>query len=188
MKRHMGRYKRINKDLMRLMLDDSVYDIKNENFILDIREYAVIKALLNGYDIIIDDNNFNDKHWYQMCDIAKRVGDVRVVEKYFEVSLKEALIRNTERENKVSDHVIEDAYKRFIKHKKIDIRDEYFPHIKKEFSEDINKKDCIIVDIDVCLVLRDPYNWMASYLKHGEWIMSMGEEFIQINLLPCGRV
>lgn len=149
MNKNPGRYKRINKDLMRKMIDADVFSVSNENFILSIRDRIVEKALIKGFNVLEDNTNFGDKTFNQMCDVAKRIGDVQVVEKYFEVSLKEAKERNSKRPNPVPDSVIDQMYEKHIKNKHIDIRTEYFPPKKFEVKVfDLNKKNAIICDID----------------------------------------
>lgn len=165
MRRNPGKYKRINKDLMRAMIDGDHYTPKNERFILDIRDRIVEKALLGRYDVIIDDTNFSDKHWVRMCEIARYIGDIRVREKYFPITLKEALERNSKRTESahVPEDIIINVYDKHFKHKNISVRDEYFEKKKLDFSylKDEKKQKAIIVDIDGTLALmvnRGPYD------------------------------
>ena len=94
MVKYPGKYKRSNRDLLRDLVDNNKYTPENEKFIVDLRDTIVERSLMRGFDVIIDDTNFNDSNWFSMCEIAKRVGNVRVMEKYFSVTLKEALKRN----------------------------------------------------------------------------------------------
>ena len=108
MKKHPGKYKRFNKDLFREMLDGGVFTTGNEKFIEAIRNKAIETALVRGYDVIVDDTNFSDKHWFAMCDIARKLGDVRVFEKYFDIPVAEAITRNSSRPNPIPENVIYD--------------------------------------------------------------------------------
>ena len=126
MLKYPGKYKRINKDLLRLMLDNDKFDFQNEKFILDTRDKIVESALNKGYDIIISDTNFpaGGKNFKRMCEIAQKVGNVRVIEKYFDVSLKEALSRNNNSDRKaVPEDVIKTMYDKHIRNKSFSCQD-----------------------------------------------------------------
>ena len=160
-KKYPGKYKRFNKDWMREMLDESRFSTANEQFMIMGRNYMVERALFRGWDVIIDDTNFGDRYWLQMCAIAKRVGDVRVMEKYFNVSYKECLKRNPNRRKPVPEDIIETMYKKYVKNKVVPIRDEYFERTFPTFEKNPKKKDCIIVDVDGTVALptdRNPYD------------------------------
>ncbi len=156
MRKNPNKYKRVNKDLFREMIDAGLHDRNNEDFILKIRDYAVESALLKKHDVIVDDTNFSDKHFNAMCKIAKSIEDVLVQEKYFECSLKEALDRNSKRENKVPEHVIENMYVKHIKNKSIACRSEYFPPNNFENVKDDLKN--VIVDMDGTLAMSNDRN------------------------------
>jgi predicted kinase len=157
MRKNPGKYKRINKDLMRLMLDANVFSVSNEKFILDIRDRIVESSLLKDFDVIIDDTNFSNEHYERMCKIAEYIGDVRVWEKYFPVDYEEALKRNAGREGiaKVPDHVITSMYEKHVKGRSISVRDMYFAKKPVDFTDwkDISKKPAIVVDVDGTVAL-----------------------------------
>jgi hypothetical protein len=132
------------------MLDNGVFDFKHEKFILNVRNAIVERALCRGYDVIIDDTNFSDKHWNSMCEIAKRIGNVRVMEKFFDCPIEEAVRRNALRPNPVPEGIIRKLFEDKVKGKHIEIRDEYFPKESRSVSPvtDTTKKSAIIVDVD----------------------------------------
>lgn len=165
MLRNPGKYKRVNKDLLRLMLDDDRFDYQNEKFILKIRDRITESALNAGSDIIIDDTNFpvGGKHFKRMCEIAQKVGNVRVIEKYFDVSLKEALSRNNNSDRKaVPEDVIKTMYDKHIKNKSFVCQDVFFGQIEK-IKYDYDLTDCVIFDVDGTLAhmngKRGPFEW-----------------------------
>lgn len=150
-KLHPGRFKRVNRDLMRLMLDDNpnvTFKNKDEVFINDARDLIVERAITAGYDIILDDTNLSNDTFKQMCDIAKRIGDVEVKEKYFKISPELALQRNATRLSQVPEEVIYRMYNNYIKDKEIVEKCEFFAKSKKNFAKDFSKDAAIIVDID----------------------------------------
>jgi predicted kinase len=165
MRRSPKRFKRVNKDLLRAMLDGEAWSPAQERFMLDIRDYAVQRSLLRDFDVIVDDTNFSDKHWDSMCRIAKRVGDVMVVEKYFDVDLNEAIRRNEGRpeSERVPEQIIRDMHRKHVKGKHIECRTQYYPIEPYSAPVDIpGLPKAIIVDIDGTLALsrgiRNPYD------------------------------
>ncbi len=149
-KHYPGKYKRVNNDLLRTMLDNDTFDMQNEKFILNLRDTITERAIIKGYDVIIDNVNLNNKHWQSMCNIAKRIGNVRVVEKYFECPIEEAIRRNALRPRPVPDGVIRNLYKDKIKGKQVEVRDEFFPakNLHTITPMDSAKKSAIICDVD----------------------------------------
>jgi predicted kinase len=165
MDRNPGKYKRVNKDLLRLMLDNDKFDFKNEKFILKMRDRIVESALNGGYDVILADTNFpiGGRHYKRMCEIAQRVGNVRVIGKFFDVSLKEALKRNTNSDrNPVPEDVIKKMYDKHVKGGSTGCEDLFFQKTEKiPYNKDL--PDCVIFDIDGTLAhmnsRRGPFEW-----------------------------
>lgn len=154
LQKYPGKYKRFNKDLFRVMLDNGKNTPQNEDFINDLRNNAVEMALVRGYDVIIDDTNFNDRHWKDMCDIAQRIGDVKVWEKLFLCTLKEALQRNAARPNPIPDHAIIGMYEKHVKNAHLETREFYSPIILRDFPSSSNRELALIVDLDGTLALN----------------------------------
>ncbi len=61
-----GAYKRINKDELRAMLDDSHWSKGNERFVLRLRDHLIVAALEDGKHVIVDDTNLHPKHEQQI--------------------------------------------------------------------------------------------------------------------------
>lgn len=159
-----GKIKRVNKDELRAMINGpGGADFETEKIVVSIRDFVIEKLLSDGYDVIVDDTNFKDKHFFGICNAAKRVGDVRVFEKYFECPLNVALERNKNRPNPVPESVIHQMYESNIKNKTMEIRDLYFPKKGVVINNQNPKlKTAIIVDIDGTLAIntgtRSPYD------------------------------
>lgn len=160
--RYPGKYKRANRDNLRAMLDGDRHDWDNEKFVVALRDSIIEKALIEGFDVIVDDTNLKNTVWTEICNIARNIGNVRVMEKYFPVDLKEALKRNSERERKVPEEVIENFFKKYISYKTVEVRDEFFPQVFEEYSLlDPNKDTVVLVDIDGTVAHhwnRSPYD------------------------------
>src|SRR5512135_2348779 len=115
LRKHPGKIKRVNKDDLRTMLDGTAGNFDEEKMVLSIRDFVIEKALCKHFDVIVDDTNFKDTHWFAICDAAKRVGNVRVFEKYFDVPIKEAIARNKNRPHPVPESIIMQMYETNIK-------------------------------------------------------------------------
>jgi len=158
---HPGKYIRINRDLMRSMLLCGEGNQRMENMITSFRDRMVETSLAKGFDIILDDTNLSERHFRAMIDIADRFGNVQVIEKFFDTSLKECLKNNENRENPVPPHIIKKMHDRYLKNKKVEART-YFSPPKKLKKEDESKTSAFILDIDGTLALnlgkRDYYD------------------------------
>jgi len=154
--------KRVNKDDLRAMLDNSKWSKDREKFILKIRDIIVCEALREGKNVIVDDTNFHKSHEDRMNKIAIDFGEgyaldgkdytVEVKVKEFNASLDECLERDAKRDKPVGRKVILDMHNRFL-HKETPC--------KFKFNDD--KPTAIIADIDGTLALhtsgRSPYEW-----------------------------
>jgi len=162
-RKYPGKYKRITKDMLREMMDDSRFSNDNEKMTLEVRDEIVKKSLSRGYSVIISDTNFpvGGKHFKRMCEIAKLVGNVRVWEKYFDVDIKECKRRNLLRSRIVPEEVIDRMFEKYIKGRSFTLGDEYFPKYEK-IPYNFDLPDCVIFDIDGTLAHmndRSPYEW-----------------------------
>lgn len=139
-------YKRVNKDDLRLMIDDSKWSKQNEERIKSIEEIIVNYYLSCGYSVIVDDTNF------AYIDYWKEVAEKNKVEfevKFFDVPLMECIDRDSKRGDKsVGSKVIMRMYEQYLKPK----APEYNPALP----------NCYIFDIDGTLAKmngRSPYDY-----------------------------
>jgi predicted kinase len=154
-----GRYKRINKDDLRSMLDDGRYSRSNEDFILATRNHLIIAALNEGKHVIVDDTNLASTHVNVIKDLITKYNKdnndyVQVIEKPFTTDLKTCIDRDSKRDNPVGRVVITKMYNDYIK--------------KNEVVEYVEQDDtlpkALIVDIDGTIAEkgdRNPFNWKA---------------------------
>lgn len=148
-----GQYKRINKDDLRAMMDNSRWSKSNETFVKKVRDWITMSALINGLNVIIDDTNLDDSHEIRMKEIAKALlpREVEVEIKDFTgVSLDECIKRDKNRANSVSEKVIRGMYNQYLK-----------PEVPK-IERNPLLPDAIIVDIDGTVALmnnRGPYDF-----------------------------
>jgi len=164
--RQSNSWKRVNKDLLRKMIDDSVWSENHEKFILNIRDYIVGEALRKDKNVIVDDTNFEEKHFDRMCEIAQNQNrNITVREMYFPVDLAEALKRNSSRIGaaRVPDEVIYKMYNKYIDGRNVKERCETFTkHVDPIVTKKItNLPKAIICDLDGTLAIindRSPFD------------------------------
>lgn len=97
LKQEPKRWKRVNKDDIRAMLDDSVWSKENEKVVEAVQDQAIRVALNAGYDVIVDNTHLVAGSLKKLHLLASDVGDVTVIEKSFNVALDECLFRNSKR-------------------------------------------------------------------------------------------
>jgi predicted kinase len=146
-----GKAKRINKDLLRDMIDAGIWSSTNEQQILDIRDLLIEYFLTNDTEtIIIDDTNFEHKHFERVKLIGENTKckslDVEYKD-FLSVPLDECIHRDSLRAKPVGEKIIKSMHQRYI-----------LPALQDETP--INKKgNTIIVDIDGTLAHRYNRNW-----------------------------
>ena len=144
--------KRVNKDDLRAMLDNSRWSSSNEKFILKARNYIVQLALDSGNSVIVDDTNLNPIHEEEMLRVAKENEVGFEVHDFSDVSVDECIKRDLARPNSVGEKVIKDMYNKFIAKTESTVP---YPIDKTLLS-------CYIFDIDGTLALksnRSPFEW-----------------------------
>lgn len=148
-------FKRVNKDDLRAMLDNSVWSKGNEKFVLNVRDYIVAQSAIVKSNLIVDDTNLDPKHEKKIRELAEPFGvDVEV--KFFDTPLEECIARDAKRENPVGEKVIRGMYNQYL-------RD--FPGFPEEDEKYVNpdgKPTCIICDIDGTIAEmkgRGPFEW-----------------------------
>lgn len=140
---------RVNKDDMRAMLNDGKFSKNNEGFVLSLRDEIIIRGLVAGKNVVVDDTNLDPKHAVQFESIAAEfLADYE--EKFFDVDLKTCIERNALREKPVPEKAIYSMHERYLKP----------PTPVIEYDDD--KEEAIIVDIDGTLAHiadgRSPYD------------------------------
>lgn len=145
-----GAYKRINKDDMRAMLDNSHWSRDNEKFVLFMRDIMIVEALKSGKHVIVDDTNFGAKHEPRLRQLAKENGAAFEIIDFTHVSIETCIERDLKRFNSVGEAVIRKMWREFLAPKP--------PVI--EYNDEL--PDCIICDIDGTVAKmngRSPYDY-----------------------------
>jgi predicted kinase len=107
-------YKRVNKDDLRDMLDAGQYSLDNEEFILEIRNEIIRRALSRGKDVIVDDTNGNPAHLEAVIDIAKEFNARVKIKDFTKVPIEACIERDLARPRSVGQSVIRKTYKQYF--------------------------------------------------------------------------
>ena len=119
-----GAWKRLNKDELRAMLDNSEHSTHNEKFVERVRDMMLVEALKEGKHVVIDDTNLSDRPVERIRQVVDRYKketgqDVKIEFKVMETSLEECLARDEVREKKVGREVIMKMYNQHIAKEKV---------------------------------------------------------------------
>lgn len=173
-----GKYKRISKDDLRSMMDNSHWSKGNEKFILKIRDALILLGLQEGYHILVDDTNLLPRHEQVIRELVKGLAIVEIKD-FTGVPLEECIERDKHRQNYVGEEVIRKMYRDFLAPKQPTIViDPSLPH-------------ALICDLDGTLALmngRNPYD--ASLCENdllNEPVAGIVRQHTQITLLVSGR-
>jgi predicted kinase len=155
-----GKYKRLNKDELRAMLDASHHTAHNEKFVERVRDLILLEALKEGKHVIVDDTNLSERPVERIRQLVhtycKDSGDqVQIEIKTMDTSLEECLERDAKREKQVGRHTILRMYKQHI------LGDERGPHYKEQ---DDSLTRAVICDLDGTLAIlkgRNPYDALS---------------------------
>jgi predicted kinase len=167
LKKEPDRWKRFNRDDLRAMVDDSRWSKDNELFIVEIQEILVKAALHAGYDVVLDNTHLVPQTINKIYKLAESIGDVKVIEKGFNVSIQECLSRNALRTGvaRVPDKVIHDMARAagLDRGKKLTDSEHYCPPLTGDsvIVQNESLPKAIICDLDGTLALigdRSPYD------------------------------
>lgn len=144
-----GGWKRVNKDDLRVMLDNGKWSKANEKLVLSIRDLIIVEALSAGMNVVVDDTNLHPKHEQQIRELtASFKPDFET--KFFDIPVEECIKRDLQRPVSVGEKVIRRMYRDFLE-----------PKIEP-YVAPTGVPKAIICDIDGTLAHmtgRSPYDW-----------------------------
>jgi predicted kinase len=168
LKKEPRRWKRVNRDDLRGMLDNHMWSKDNEEFVKAMQDTIIRRAFADGYYVILDNTNLVPMTVKKAHRLAESVGDVKVIEKGFNVSIQECLRRNALRDGvaKVPEKVIHDMARAsgIDRGHELGSREEYYPPRGAETSkvvQDESLPKAILCDLDGTLAIigdRSPYD------------------------------
>ena len=146
-----NQYKRINKDDLRAMLDNSKHSKDAEKFVLRIRNQIMLMALEEGKHVIIDDTNLHPKHEKTIRELTKGIAEV-IIQDFTDVELEVCIKRDLNRLNSVGEKVIRQMYNDFLAPK------------PEEIVVDPSLPHAIICDLDgtLALLIKDKLVLLVS--------------------------
>jgi predicted kinase len=146
-------YKRINRDELRAMFDNSHWSKGNEKYVKQVRDLLIIKALEEGKHVIVDDTNLatsNETHIRQMIEAFNKANNdsvqVELVE--FDTPLEECIARDAKRPKPVGAKRIREMHRQHYA-------------VKNTIEQDETLPKAIICDLDGTLALlngRNPFD------------------------------
>ncbi|MGB0522329.1 MAG: AAA family ATPase [Flammeovirgaceae bacterium] len=152
-----NRWKRINKDDLRAMLDNGHFSKGNERFVLKMRDIMIREALLDGKSVISDDTNLHPRHETRIRQVVdafcKETGhEVAIEVKLIDTPLEECIQRDLKRMASVGERVIREAHKKYF------LKREGRGPFYAEQDETLPK--AIICDLDGTLAIlkRNPFD------------------------------
>jgi len=143
--------KRVNRDELRLMLDDGKHSKEREKFVKQIEEDIIAKSLYNDrIDVIVDDTNLSSKTVAWLEKIGKLVNAKIEVIDLTNIAPEECIRRDLKRPKSVGSKVIWRMYHQFVR-----------KPIEARAANDYELPQAIVCDIDGTLALhnRDPFDF-----------------------------
>lgn len=144
-----GEYKRVNKDLLRKMLDNSHYTKDNEKFVLHLQDMIILEALKEGKHVIVDNTNLLPAHIERIKQLVKGLAEVCIDDSFLKVPVEECIKRDLQRLDSVGKDVIMQMYNKYLKKEPTPVK----------YIEGL--PDAVIFDLDGTLSLlngRNPYD------------------------------
>ncbi len=143
-----NQYKRVNKDDLRDMLDNSKFSKDSEKFILKVRDAIILEALGHGKHVIVDDTNLSEKHFERIKQLVHGKAAVKIKD-FTDIPIEVCIQRDLKRLNSVGETRIREMYNQSLR--KVVV-----------YDEDANLPPAILVDMDGTLALmngRSPFDW-----------------------------
>ena len=158
-------FQRVNKDDIRKEFGLEIFSQENEKKVLEIERERGLKYLIeHKTNLIVDDTNFNPKHEEYWKGKAEELG-IKFSIKDFNCPLKEAIERDSKRDNPVGESVIKRMYYQHV-HKD----DEIFTDTRLITRQNPNLPHCIICDIDGTLALINGRNVFDDTKCHTDMV------------------
>lgn len=147
---------RINRDDIRFMLFGE-YTGVDELAVTKMQESLLRSAMKSSYDIVLDNTSLYNKHIKDVLKIARDFY-YEVEYKDFEISLEEAVERDSKRERQVGEEVIKMFFARHLKNGFPTPPEVEMTQVFKPYVPDRSAPEAYIFDIDGTLAHIDPEN------------------------------
>lgn len=106
---------RVNRDDLRYMMY-GVYFGGNidERLVTRAQNAIIVESIRNGYDVIVDNTNLDIRARYEIIQLAVENSATSAMV-FFDITLEEALLRNSQRARQVPDDVIKKMHERYLR-------------------------------------------------------------------------
>lgn len=146
-------FKRVNRDDLRAMLDNSKWSKSNEKFIIKIQNNIILETLASGKSVICDDTNLGKSAHNRFEELAKQSNaDLIREDKFLKVEVEECIKRDLQRSRSVGKDVIMKLYRQHIE-KPVEL-----------LKQDASLQHIYICDLDGTVALmgeRSPFDWKS---------------------------
>ena len=192
-----NKYKRVNKDDLRSMIDADKHSDESEKIILRIQDALILQFLEEGYNVIVDNTNLSPKHETRIKQLVGKKADVLIKDDFTYVPVEECIKRDSQREKPVGGKVILGMYNQFLSNG-VDIKtlDKEFSNKKHaqypKVEHDDKLSDCVVCDIDNTVATmneRSPYDLDRvdedSVVEPVKKIVCLLNEYVTKNIFYC---
>lgn len=165
----------VNKDDLRNMLHQGVHSKGREKFVLGVRNWIIVDALMEGHDVIVHDTNLNPIHEETMRKFIEDINRTSikgsecelVIQNFTNIPVEECIKNDAKRQSYVGEKVIRQMFNQYLRPTPIKI--EYIPGVPRT----------ILCDLDGTLALfgdanpyerdfdKDEINAAARYVLDG---------------------
>ena len=159
--------KRVNKDDIRAMVGDGMWNKNLESFYVKIEDNIIIEGLNSGKDVIVDDTNLNPVHFKRFRSIIRDCKNAVEIEfKIFDTDIETCIERDKLRSPSVGEDVIRGMAKKWLKDGKI-VEPKFEVVALEPYTQDPALPHVIIVDIDGTVALKHPDRGHFDWKKVG---------------------
>lgn len=141
-------YKRVSRDIIRLMFSNYTFDNPNEKMVTKAEVMLTQSIIESGCNLIVDKMNLNKDQMKKDINLIKMMGidsgkDFDVEVKEFPITLAEAIERDSKRPLCIGKTVLKNTWRRY----EIELK-QMLENAKTIIPYNVELPDCIIVDVD----------------------------------------
>jgi tRNA uridine 5-carbamoylmethylation protein Kti12 len=114
LERSPDRYKRVNRDELRVMIDNGKWSRSRERLIKLAEQNLAELFFTQGYTVIVDDCNLAPSARTMWSELARKLVAELEVQDFTDVPLQTCLERDRERPNSVGERVIRRMYRDYL--------------------------------------------------------------------------
>jgi predicted kinase len=86
----------------------------DERLVTRVQNSIIVESIRNGYDVIVDNTNLDIRARYEIIQLALE-NSATTAMAFFDITLEQALFRNSQRDRQVPDDVIRKMHERYLR-------------------------------------------------------------------------